>query len=859
MSHVQVNYDASCNRGDPLKPSWHARLLWVHAVRYLLLQLGSLLLVAVVLVGGLDVIAYGQGGRAKDVIFLVDVSPSVCSADQVGKVPGCTVLGADPRGFRSKLVQKAGAVLLERCPSCRLGLITFGGKAEVRISLTSSWPSSPINLPVVFNTDFRPPFQLAMEEFRRHRTWEEGREPVIILISDGNPTVPPLGDAEDIRATSNIVRDLLPKGKRITFYALALEQAPQRWTVWMDAFSDMLPPSHVIYVKDVESAIRSLFSAWVFPVKTEGLSPLSFKLLSPRVQFVERWEAQVCAFPPLSAGRVISGTLVLESAKGLTSARVPLFSSSEDRNCFAVTSLPPTLDQGEYRVLLSEAYYERDGKTKKVVDQNLGHVRLLNRVEVSLDAPRKVSAGEPVELRIEVHNAAILPQPLTPLALDIRVDSATVTPARVESEVNVPKEGNSTFIVTLDGDLFLKPATVNIMACLRHSQTADGLPIPPEWRCSQQVMLTVVPPPTPRPTEIPRWLQVLLWAIGLSFLVGLIAFLGWRAYKPELLWLQYRVTRDPERALGALISYLTHEEARVRERGAHLLQDMVETRQGRRGYLFHRLFSLGRSSVTRRQILALGISRYWGENPPLFLKEALLFAREMPIDFFLFVALSPFGMNGDRQKDMSWRRYERILSQAQSWVPTTGRRRDLQFVRLVRRIGVNNLLRGEGLSVDKVGILGSLEDIAQHKPHPASVLAAIYYEMGEGLKADVPAQDRPRVEELLQDTLDVLKHMYDTQPLDEENRMYWESALRFVSFLQECWLTGRVPKYSPEAFKPFAPWADKVIEILRLAQKYKGKQRIPVEVKRRLVHEMEAIDPPFRSLVAHIVSVWGVI
>ena len=844
-----------------MKPSWHARVLWVHTVRYSLLRLGLLLLVAVVLVGGLDVIAYGQGGKAKDVIFLVDVSPSVCSEEQVGKMPGCTVVGADPRGFRSKLVQKAGAVLLERCPSCRLGLITFGGTAEIQISLTSSWPSNPPNLKVIFNTDFRSPFQLAMEEFRRHRTWEEGREPVIVLISDGDPTLPALGDIEDIQATATIVRDKLPKGGEITFYALALERVPERWAIWTDAFRDMLPSSHVIYVTDVDSAVGALFSSWTFPVEAGVSVPTaaSFKLVGPRVQFVERWEAQVCAFPPLSAGSVISGTLTLVSAKESGPARVPLFSSGEDRNCLAVSSLPSTLAQGEYRVLLSEAYYEQDGRRKKIVDQELGHVRLLNRVEVSLDAPREVGVGEDVELRVEVHNAAILPQPLKSSILDIRVGNITATPVRVESRVNFPKKGDATFVVTLDGDLFQKPATVNIMACLRRSQTADGLPIPPEWRCSQQVMMTVVPPSAPQPAGISRWLQILLWTVGLSFLVGLMVFLGWRAYKPELLWLQSRVTRDPERALGALVSYLSHEEARVRERGAHLLQDMVEAGQGRRGYLFQRLFSLGRSPVTRRQILALGMSRYWRENPPLFLKEALLFAREMPMDFFLFVALSPFGMDGDRQKDMSWRRYERILSQAQSWVPTTGRRRDLQFVRLVRRIGVNNLLRDKGVSVDKVGILGSLEDIAQHKPHPASVLAAIYYEMGEGLKADVPAQDRPRVEELLQDALDVLKHMYDTQPLDEESRMYWESAQRFVSFLQECWLTGRVPEYSPEAFKPFAPWADKVIEVLKLAQRYKGRQRIPVEVKRRLVHEMEAIDPPFRSLVAHIVSVWGVI
>ena len=822
-------------------------------------QVGSALILLLLLGGAFSPVAQQPPDIKKDIIFLVDVSSSTCPRADVGKVPWCPQAGTDPEGVRLPFIRLAGAEIRRRCSDCRFAVITFSATAQTTIGLEDEWRPDRLELGVSPGTDFRAAFRAALAEFTRAKTWESGKEAVIVLVSDGIPSMPDLSAEEIIQESAALLRD--SKGP-VYLYVCYLHKE-EDWNPWLrdTYFSGILQDENFFRIVTPLQAAQNLADRLVplspvvpTPSQLGTLEPaLTVRLVSPRQAFIPSWTPIVC---PVSgpAVRLLGGTIILNARNG-GEVSLPLAPRPSD-SCLEGPTLSEDFSPGTYSALLAGIRYEWGDLKVSLPEIEEGEIQLLSPVSVKVRAPLRIYVREAPQLWVEIQNGrTLLVSETLPVVLYLNErELRSEEWQQVDFQTGQPGPDDVTIGIQLSKKLFTRPGEAHLEIYLDVPTLPDGLPIPPAWR-RQEVRFEVISPWERTSRRIGGFLAALL-----SLLLLLI--LAWR-YQPELATSYAMISRSPE-AYHLATRVWNREESRHRDRFrarmASLLTRFFNIAQGRRGGLYQRLFYLANVSETLREALAFGLSRRWSEQPARFLEEANVLARQIPPDLFLFAALSPLfksrsplirTIHLDEPADLA--REESVYDQARRLAllrdPAIARRTDLEFIKNARQYGVQ-VLRDPSLRPP--WIISGDKDLsylvgAQIGRNPILLLSLIYYEMDEGFAPDVAPQDRPRVEEILRNAREILDRLPDDP--------YRASAVKFLEFLQQVWETRTVPAIQPEAFAPFLPDPARVVNLLRDAIRSPTTPGARRENRRRL----EEIDPPFRMLVGHMLESWEVI
>jgi len=805
----------------------------------------------------------------KDVVFLVDVSPSTCTEDQVGKVPWCSEIGTDPRGFRQQFVQIAGAALRRRCPSCRLGVIAFGGTAEPIIRLDEEWRADRLVLEVRPNTDFRAAFRAALDEFHRAGTWAQGREAIIVLVSDGLPNVPGL-EPEDVLKESAMILQNSEKGFSLYVYYLREEED---WASWFKVgyFEHLLRPGENFFPLSMPTTVALQLADQLVPLAPVSPTPPTPEsgfhivgLSSPRQAFAPLWQPIVCPSPDAEI-TLLEGKVLLSRADGYETS---LNLQPDSGGCLYGPFLPDDFPPATYTVTLTGVRYQRNSIYATMPEQVEGSIRLLPSLALKIQAPLRVRQAEAVRLRVEIRNGKYaLSAPELPLTLTLRLNGTEIPPDDWEYLGIYPGEPGPDDVaaeIQISRRFFRKPGVVHMECYLNIEETPDGVQIPPAWR-HQEARFEVV--------SFWEWYRrgfllglLVVVLVLICVILGLLA----RAHWPEIVT-GYALMIQPSIAPDLVTRVWTQEDAqhrhRFRTRIASYLKRIFEIGWGHRGAILQRLFYLAGRSDALREALALSLARRWEENPGCFLEESLELARHVPADLFLFAGLSPvlnlspayvgpppysepYDLVGAESP------YERALRLSRSWIPAAGRREDLKFIRKIRRYGA------QPVTPDwHPWIPATNDEVAQwagsllHQ-HPVALLSLIYYEMSEGFAPDVPPQDRPHVGEVLQDAARALEKISTSLDDHSEHR---QAAQQLFEFLRQVWETRAVPPgITPDQFTPFLllPDAENLFRLLSDAAR-----RAPHSdaTRRENRQRLEYIVPPFRALVGHILEQWNAI
>lgn len=822
-------------------------------------QVGLALVLLLVLSGILSSVAQQPPSTPKDIIFLVDISPSTCTKVQVGKIPLCPQIGTDPEGVRPSFIRLAGAEIRRRCSDCRLAVIAFGATARTFIGLKDEWRPDRLELEVIPGTDFRAAFQAALAEFARAGTWESGREAVIVLISDGIPSVPDLSPEEVVQESATLLRD---SSGPVSLYVCYLRDK-EDWAPWRrDAyFSEILYDENFFRIITPFQAAQALADRLIslgpfVPTSTPSGTPEPapvVRLVSPRQAFIPSWTPIVCPVsgPPV---RLLKGTVILKASSG-EEISLPLATRPSD-GCLEGPTLSEDFLPGTYSVLLAGIRYEWGALNVSLPEVEEGEIQLLSPISVRVRAPLRIYVREAPQLWVEVQNGRTLPISDS-LPLKLHLNGRELRPEewqQVDFQTGQPGPDDVTAGIQLSEKLFTKPGEARLEIYLDVPTLPDGLPIPLAWR-RQEVRFEVISPWERTSRRVGGWIAALL-------LLLMLLLFAWR-YQPELATSYAILSQSPE-AYDLATRVWAREESRHRDRFrarmASLLARFFNIAQGRRGGLYHRLFYLANISETLREALAFGLARRWSEQPARFLEEANVLARQIPPDLFLFAALSPLsefrsplirGARPGEPPDLASEEsmYDMARRVARTWVPAAARRSDLEFVRNVRKYGMQAL---RDPSLRPPWIISGDEDLsslvgAQISRHLALLLSWMYYEMSEGFAHDVAPQDRSRAEEVLRDMREVL----DRLPEDP----YRTSAVKFCEFLREVWETRTVPDIPPEEFAPFLPDPTRVISFLQHAIRSPATPDARRENRRRL----EEVDPPFRTLIGHMLESWEAI